>query len=62
MMKKNDTDLSVEREMDQYHLYCLEYDIYPLVAKEGWEKFDSIRNDPRFVSCVERMKKFIIEV
>lgn len=61
-MKKNESDRAVEREMDQYHLYCPEYDIYPLIAKEGWEKFDPIRNDPRYAAYVDRIRRFIIEV
>ena len=29
----------------------------PLLERDGWEWFDPIREDPRFLSCVERIRK-----
>lgn len=35
--------------------------IYPLFHTEGWEWFNPIRNEPRFIACTERMKTCVIE-
>ena len=32
------------------------FDPYPLTERDGWEWFDPIRNHPRFVSCVQRLR------
>ena len=43
--------------------YC--FNVYPsiylgmLTAEHGWEWFDPIRNDPRYQSCVERVKALV---
>lgn len=34
--------------------------IHPLVAEEGWEWFDPIRDDPRFLSCLKRVKNLAV--
>ena len=33
-----------------------DYSIHPIVASQGWEWFDPIRNDPRFQACVQRVR------
>ena len=45
-----------------FHHYCPQYDLFPLVSKWGWEGFDPIRNDERFIALIERMNKYVIEV
>lgn len=34
--------------------------LHMLTARHGWEWFDPIRNDPRYKSCIERVKALII--
>ena len=29
----------------------------PMLERTGWEWFDPIREDPRFLACLERIKK-----
>ena len=31
----------------------------PLIAKSGWEWFDSVREEPRYKEAVERAKKIM---
>jgi len=35
--------------------------VYPLIHTEGWEWFNPIRNEPRFLACAERMKQCVVE-
>ena len=43
--------------------YC--FDIYPsvylymLTAERGWEWFDPIREDPRYLKCTERVRALV---
>ena len=30
--------------------------IHPLIQRDGWEWFDPIRDDPRYLACVERLR------
>ncbi len=50
-MSFSDNRLSAE-------LYFFFREYMPLTVPSGWEWFDPIRNHPRFLACLERMKAF----
>ena len=55
-------DPAVHEEEFDHNVECPVWDLFPLLAEEGWEWFDPIREDPRFKEIVKRMERFVIPV
>ena len=55
-------DPAVHEEEFDHNAECPVWDMLPLLAEEGWDWFDPIREDPRFKEIVKRMERFVIPV
>ena len=55
-------DPAVHEEEFDHNVECPVWDMLPLLAEEGWEWFDPIRDDPRFKGVIKRMERFVIPV
>ena len=53
-------DPALHEEEFDHNVECPVWDLYPLVAEEGWEWFNPIRDDPRFGEIVARMRRYVI--
>ena len=53
---------STNPDMPFHEVFWSHYDIHPLLEEEGWIWFRSIQKEPRYISCLKRMQKFIKEI
>lgn len=52
---------SITEGMDLRDIFWSVWDYSPLILHSGWEWFDPIRNHPRYLACIARMKYFETE-
>lgn len=52
---------SITEDIELHNVFWSVWDYSPLILHSGWEWFDPIRNHPRYLACIARMKYFETE-